>query len=279
MGTSASSNGPGSGVSLDPPWLDDIGDDNVASSPSENDVNGNSQGVSQPEEPQQISPIAPKGRFSSARRNMGEYVRSGSRDSLRRSLGHYSKTGMGGAKAASQRMRVSARVGANLFNTFRSLRDDPNFSLGKALSDLKARGADARQIIRAIVEQVCPRGGSLDEISLKNSATSALSEYLEEHPDIDFTSLSDDQMWELTGTYLGNEIFERVQMDIGQAFERVDISFAERVNRLNDMKAFIQTDVSVQLNRIRDTESKTVNIQKLIQNTIRATFEIYEGAV
>ena len=24
MGTSASSNGPGSGVSLDPPWLDDI---------------------------------------------------------------------------------------------------------------------------------------------------------------------------------------------------------------------------------------------------------------
>lgn len=173
---------------------------------------------------------------------------------------------MGGAKAASQRMRVSARVGAN-------------FSLGKALSDLKARGADARQIISAIVEQVCPRGGSLDEISLKNSATSALSEYLEEHPDIDFTSLSDDQMWELTGTYLGNEIFERVQMDIGQAFERVDISFAERVNRLNDMKAFIQTDVSVQLNRIRDTESKTVNIQKLIQNTIRATFEIYEGAV
>lgn len=31
MGTSASSNGPGSGVSLDPPWLDDIDEMSVVS--------------------------------------------------------------------------------------------------------------------------------------------------------------------------------------------------------------------------------------------------------
>jgi hypothetical protein len=276
MGTSASSNGPGSGISLDPAWLDDI-DYNGADSFGEGQIDENSSDVSQ--DTLNTLNVAPRGRFSSARRNMREYVRSGSSDSLRRSLGHYSRTGMGGAKALSHRMRASAKVGSNFYGAFRSLRDDPEFALGKVLSDLKAQGANAHQIISTIVEHVCPNGGSIDEVSLRNSATAALSEYLEEHPTVDFCRLSDDQMWELTGTYVGNEIFERVQMDIGQAFEKTDITVSERIVRMNSMKAFIQAEVAVQLNKIRETESKTVNVEKLIQCTIQATFEVYEEAV
>ena len=276
MGTSASSNGPGSGISLDPAWLDDI-DYNGADSFGEGQIDESSSDVSQ--DTLNTLNVAPRGRFSSARRNMREYVRSGSSDSLRRSLGHYSRTGMGGAKALSHRMRASAAVGSNFYGAFRSLRDDPEFALGKVLSDLKAQGANAHQIISTIVEHVCPNGGSIDEVSLKNSATAALSEYLQEHPTVDFCRLSDDQMWELTGIYVGNEIFERVQMDIGQAFEKTDITFSERIIRMNSMKAFIQAEVAVQLNKIRETESKTVNIEKLIQRTIQSTFEVYEEAV
>lgn len=276
MGTSASSNGPGSGISLDPAWLDDI-DYNGADSFGEGQIDEHSSDVSQ--DTLNTLNVAPRGRFSSARRNMREYVRSGSSDSLRRSLGHYSRTGMGGAKALSHRMRASAKVGSNFYGAFRSLRDDPEFALGKVLSDLKAQGANAHQIISTIVEHVCPNGGSIDEVSLRNSATAALSEYLEEHPTVDFCRLSDDQMWELTGTYVGNEIFERVQMDIGQAFEKTDITVSERIVRMNSMKAFIQAEVAVQLNKIRETESKTVNVEKLIQRTIQATFEVYEEAV
>ncbi len=276
MGTSASSNGPGSGISLDPAWLDDI-DFNGADSLGEGQTDDNSSDVSQ--DSLNTLNIAPRGRFSSARRDMREYVRSGSSDSLRRSLGHYSRTGMGGAKALSHRMRASAKVGSNFYGVFRSLRDDPEFALGKVLSDLKAQGANARQIISTIVEHVCPTGGSIDEVSLRNSATAALSEYLEEHPTVDFCRLSDDQMWELTGTYVANEIFERIQMDIGQAFEKNDIAVSDRIIRMNNMRSFIQADVAVQLNKIRETELKTVNIEKLIQHTIRATFEVYEEAV
>ena len=132
MGTSASSNGPGSGVSLDPPWLDDI-DESTSNLPgiTQSEVDGKKNTT--PDEVQKDVVIAPKGRFSSARRNLGEYVRSGSQDSLRRSLGHYSKTGMGGARALSQRMRVSSKVGSNFYGVFRSLRDDPEFALGKVL--------------------------------------------------------------------------------------------------------------------------------------------------
>lgn len=277
MGTSASSNGPGSGVSLDPAWLDDI-DINESNLPKTTQPEENNQ-ESVPSEEEQKPVIAPRGRFSNARRNIGEYVRSGSKDSLRRSLGHYSKTGMGGAKALSQRMRASAKVGSNFYGVFRSLRDDPEFALGKVLSELKSQGADAQQIINTIVEHVCPDGGSVDEISIKNSVMVSLSEYLEKYPDVDFENLSDDQMWELTSSYIGNEIFNRIQMDIGQSFEKADIPYPDRIIRMNDMKDFIQAEVAIQFNKIRETELKSVNIQNLIQSTIQATFEVYEEVV
>ena len=278
MGTSASSNGPKSGISLDPPWLDDI---DMDKNPFENHDQDKEEIFDdiQQNDVQQLQILAPRARFSSARRNLSDYVRSGSTDSLRQSLGNYSRTGMGGAAAVSRRMRVSARVGANFFDTFRSLRDDAEFALGKTLSALKSQGADAPQIISAIVNHACPQGGSLDEISSKNSATAALSEYLEKYPDTDIFHLSDDQMWALTGTYLGNEIFSRIQMDVGQAFENSAIPFPDRIKRLNEMKEFIQVEVSNQLNKVRDTASQVVNTKKLLQETIKATFEIYEVAV
>lgn len=278
MGTSASSNGPKSGISLDPPWLDDIDMDKNPFENHDQDKEEISDDIQQ-NDVQQLQILAPRARFSSARRNLSDYVRSGSTDSLRQSLGNYSRTGMGGAAAVSRRMRVSARVGANFFDTFRSLRDDAEFALGKTLSALKSQGADAPQIISAIVNHACPQGESLDEISSKNSATAALSEYLEKYPDTDIFHLSDDQMWALTGTYLGNEIFSRIQMDVGQAFENSAIPFPDRIKRLNEMKEFIQVEVSNQLNKVRDTASQVVNTKKLLQETIKATFEIYEVAV
>ena len=264
MGTSASSKGPGAGVSFDPPWLDDI------DVPGQDNQNNN------------VNPalgIAPKARFGSARRSMGEYVRSGSRDSARRSLGHYSKTGMGGAQNVARRMRTSTKTASNFFNTFRSLRDDNTFSLGKEISVLKNRGADASEIIDAIVEHVCPKGGSVDEVSCRDSGTSALSEFLDQNPDADFGSLSDDQIWSLTAIYLGNETFNRIQMDIGQAFEKQDVPYVDRVTRLNDMREYIQSEIAIQMDALRKTADQNVDMNQLFQDTIKNTFEVFEVEV
>ena len=264
MGTSASSKGPGAGVSFDPPWLDDI------DVPGQDNQNNN------------VNPaieIAPKARFGSARRSMGEYVRSGSKDSARRSLGHYSKTGMGGAQNVARRMRTSTKTASNFFNTFRSLRDDTTFSLGKEISELKNRGADASEIIDAIVGHVCPNGGSADEISCRDSGTSALSEFMDQNPDADFGNLSDDQIWSLTAIYLGNEVFNRIQMDIGQAFEKQDVPYVDRVTRLNDMREYIQSEIAIQMDALRKTADQNVDMNQLFQDTIKNTFEVFEVEV
>lgn len=264
MGTSASSKGPGAGVSFDPPWLDDI------DVPGQDNQNNN------------VDPavgIAPKARFGSARRSMGEYVRSGSRDSARRSLGHYSKTGMGGAQNVARRMRTSTKTASNFFNTFRSLRDDNTFSLGREISELKNRGADPFEIIDAIVSHVCPKGGSVDEVSCRDSGTSALSEFMDQNPDADFGNLNDDQIWSLMAIYLGNEAFNRIQMDIGQAFEKQDVPYVDRVTRLNDMREYIQSEIAIQIDVLRKTADQNVNMNKLFQDTIKNTFEVFEVEV
>lgn len=263
MGTSSSSNGPGSGVSLDPPWLEDIEIPNIIKQPSSDKT--------------EIPLIlAPKSRFGNARRNMGEYVRSGSRDSLRKALGHYSKSGMGGARQLSQRMRTSTKVAANFVNTFRSLRDDESFELRKVLLELKDKNASARKVINTIIEAVCPNGGSLDEQSSQDSGTVALSEFMDENPDADICNLTDDQIWFLAGMYLSNETFSRIQVDIGQWFEKQEISDGERVDRANDMREFIQSDISAQINKLRNSENQTMSFQRLFQETIKNTFEVYE---
>ncbi len=283
MGTSTSSMGPGAGVSLDPEWLDDIelpNQDNTQSDDynddnRENDDQSDEKKADDNEKPD----IAPKFRFASARRGMREYVRSGSKDSLRKSLGHYSKTGMGGAKNLSKRMHTSTKVAANFFHTFQSLRDNENFALGKILSELQGRGANANEIIDTIINNVCPNGGSLDEVSCRDSGRFALSEFMDQNPDADISKLTDDQIWSLTATFLGNEAFSRVQLDIGQSFEKQDVSAVERVNRMNEMKEYLQSEISVQLNRLRNSGSQMIDMEKLFQTAIKNTFEVYEVEV
>ena len=264
MGTSASSKGPGAGVSFDPPWLDDI------------DIPGQD---SQDNNVKPAMGIAPKARFSSARRNMGEFVRSGSIDSARKSLGHYSKTGMGGAQNVARRMRTSTKTASNFFNIFRSLRDDNTFSLGREISELKNRGADASEIIDAIVSHVCPKGGSVDEISCRDSGASALSEFIDQNPDADFNNLSDDQIWSLTAIYLSNETFNRIQMDMGQAFEKQEVPYVDRMIRLNDMREYIQSEIATQMDALRKNAEQNVDMNQFFQDTIKNTFEVFEVEV
>ena len=273
MGTSASSSGPGAGVSFDPTWLDNI------DIPDQLKPNGDNEELNQ----QETNPgtdivewIAPKARFGSARKNLGEYIRSGNKDYVYRALGRYSKSGMGGARNVARRMRVSTKVAANFFSTFRALKEDHSLALGIILSELQSKGASATQIVDVIINHICPSGGSLDEVSCRDSGTMALSAFMEQNPDVNICNLDDDQIWTLTAMFLSNEVFCRVQMDIGQIFERQNITCAEIVTRLNEMRDYIQSEIASQLNNIRNSVHQHVDMNQLFQDVIKNTFEVFE---
>ena len=268
MGTSAAHRGPNSGVSFDPPWLDDIEVPNY--SPDEDD--------NEPEVDSLLVPaLAPPARFGGARRNLNDYFKSGNRDSLRRALGHYSRTGMGGARRIATRMQPSVRVAVSMVAAFVSLRNKSDRILSDAIRELRNSDTDIYSIIDAIVSYVCPDGGSIDETSSRDSASSALSDLFERNPRIDINALSDDDIWSLLSSYLGYEAFSRVQIDIGQNIESKQ-TLGNHLNLLNGMREYLESEIAAQLNVLRNKTSGLVdNLRSILSLTIERTFTVFEA--
>lgn len=260
MGTSASHSGPKSGVSLDPPWLNDIDSPDMPLIP-------------QPT----ISQIAPLARYRGARQNLTDYVKSGNKDSLTRSLSHYSKTGMGGARKVADRMQTSTRAAANLYSALHSLRTGDLSSIASDIARLKTIGASIYSIIDVFVKHACPDGGSLDETSVRDSTFSALSELFERNPDADIQNLSNDDIWLITSSFLGYEAFSRIQLDIGQTFEKLE-SLSVLTSRLQEMREYLESEITAQIDSLRNENPNnlTSNLHELLDSVIEETFRVFE---
>ena len=142
MGTSTSSSGPGSGVSFDPPWLDELvpaaaggeSETPLTNEPAQPADFGDDESHDKPEGARPA--IAPPRRFAAARRDLGAFVRSGDTDRLARAVGHYARTGMGGAAKATSRMRASTSAGAGLVSLLQVLRPDLISTQGPKLCEV-----------------------------------------------------------------------------------------------------------------------------------------------
>lgn len=265
MGTSASHKGPKHGVSFDPPWLNDIDDIEKPAAPMPN--------------PQ--TPLAPPARFRSARSNMGNYVRTGDKEFLAKSLGNYSRTGMGGSRNVANRMRYSANIASKIYSSFSSLRERNEPEISSIINSYRNANADVYSLIDAIAEYICGDGGSLDETSSIGSVSSALSDLFDENPDVDITALSDDDIWSLVSSFLGYEAFSRIQLDIGRGFETNDVPLDDRVMRLRDMREYLDSEISSQINIIRNeiVNKSLVDLQRIMTVAIERTFTVFEVAI
>ena len=120
MGTSQSSKGPGSGVSMVPSWVDDppaeapTGDDPA---PEEDPA----APPAAPPAPPPAAPVAPDRRWIGVSRSLGDYAKTGDTGAMRRGFGHYVRSGYGGAGTASRRMGGTAATAGALGSALASL--------------------------------------------------------------------------------------------------------------------------------------------------------------
>jgi len=287
MGTSAPSNGPVGGVPFDPPWLDDI----APSQPNDGmhpDVQGNSDGDSgstppeqPPQPPARLPELAPPRRFYNARRELGDFARTGNQDSFRKAVGHYSRTGMNGAREAANRLRTSTRSAANLFGVLQSAREGTNPAINEWVTSLTGRNASAQEIVDEIIRRVAPSGGSQDETACRESMSQAMEDLLEENPTINLFHLGDDDIWTLIESFLGYEAFNRLCLDIGQVFENSALSPRVQVTRMNEMQDYLKAELCTQIEELRHvTPNATSNeLQSVLQSAVQNTFLVYEGAL
>ena len=288
MGTSAPSNGPGSGVPFDPPWLDAIILPQIGNGiPSDDDGdrddnNRDDHRLDQvAQDPSESPEIAPERRFYRARLKLGDFARTGDQGSFRKAIGHYSRTGMGGAHRAAKRMRTSTKSAANLFRVLQSAREGTDTAISEWVTLLTGRNASAREIIDEIIRRVAPSGGSPDETSIQDSMAQAMQDLLEENPDINFLHLDDGNIWTLIEGFLGYEAFNRLCLDIGQVYESPALSPLERVTRMNDMHDYLKAEISVQIEKLRRTNPNAASdqLKTVLQTAVENTFIVYEGSL
>ncbi|AME23757.1 hypothetical protein AXG89_07735 [Burkholderia sp. PAMC 26561] len=273
MGTSTSSTGPGSGVSLDPPWLDDVvGDIGKGSAVTPSDA-------VPADSPAGPMGNAPSARYGDARREFGKFAKTGNTEHLRKAIGHYSHRGSGGASAAASRMRASTSAGAALFSFLNAISQGTSAEARHWVDALRATNPSADYVVDAIIRELAPPGGSADEESFRDAMDFALSEFIKEDPTIDPLNMGVNDIWELMKGYLATEAANRLCFDLGPIFESSQLDPRTAVIREREMRRFLKNEIGAHVDLLQGHSANPTRSQLngVLQEALKMTFELFEA--
>jgi len=274
MGTSSSSNGPGSGVPMVPPWAD-----NPPGSEGGNDSNGNNENDNSPQSPKAPPPVAPKSRFGSARKSMGIFAGSGSQRDMQRGIGRYVSKGYGGASTATRRFNGTANTAASLAGALSSkARGAPG---GTSIDIAFIQGKSANEIMDVIVEAVSPINGTQDNEAARESIKEALSELLDKQPDADLLELDDLSRDIVIESFIAADVYRRISLDIGKHIQDNAPNAITGLKRLRQVKDYVRETVKNAFSKLKSSGTTLASdrISSISQQALLETFQVFEGYV
>jgi len=225
VGTSTSYGGPGTG--LVPSWVDDpvpgaAPAPNVPAAPASPGQPSNpnpappaNPGVAPPALP---TPPRPEtrgaGRFGSSQANFSRFAGTGSRSYLEKALSSYVRSGNGGPRRAARRMGASRASGSRLLTVIRNVQQSGAVAALRSLNLESLAGQPAADVFLAMMDFVCPPGGSLDEAIAREAMADAICDLSEEGLG-NFDTLTPEQLNEFFLDFIARSIEGRVINDIG----------------------------------------------------------------
>lgn len=271
MGTSQSSTGPGAGVPMVPPWTPDPPPGDVppddAPTPPE---------TAQP--PRQEAPVAPEGRFRSARLNLGSYARTGDRHDMRRGLGQYVRHGYGGSGTATRRFGGTAATAAALGRALAGIAPG-GAGAGVPLDPALLTGRSADDVMNAVIEAVRPLDGTLDAEANRAAIRDALAELLTRFPEADLLNLTDEQRNLAVERFTAIDVFRRIELDIGKTLSEKAPSASAALGRLKEIRDYVKETVSAAFRKLRDA-GRTLTVGRIayvVRDALAETFQVFEG--
>src|SRR5205823_6592390 len=124
-------------------------------------------GAAPPAPPDRPPPSAPPepSRFAQPRGNLTRFARSGGthRPSLGRAVSQYVSRATGGARRAAQRMGASRSTGSQLLRLLVDVRQQGAAAALRPLNLEALAGRPAAEVLSALLDHLCPDGGSIDE--------------------------------------------------------------------------------------------------------------------
>lgn len=283
MGTSTSSSGGKAGSPFDPEWLAPTqtgggngeagepggGDDNHGSEGNDGNAteqeSNAGQGTDEPD-------FAPNRRYAEARSKMSGYLGGGGREALRSATRSMVNRGMGGPRRAASTMRGSAQGAATLGQFLSAARDQSDARVQDWVQRVKQLNLSADDLILELVKEVMPQTGSVDEESLRNSAVDALGQLYEQNPDLDLFALTDEQIHEVMAITIANEVCNRVDLQLGQTYEKLKYDAAQVQLYRNDVREYVRSEVRVVMDAC---SSKGLDPQRLAQEVLLSALEVF----
>jgi hypothetical protein len=292
MGTSQSSNGSPSGTPMVPPWTPDIPssqqpdagvDTDAPDDSSDTGVTPSTDGsVDSPDQSSNKgSPIAPSYRFAGARRNMGNYARTGDSSSMKKGLRQYVRKGYGGSATATRRLASTVTTAQSLFSALSTGENNSYSGEGGALDPAVLSGKTAYEVMDIIVEAVAPVDGTQDSEASRESIKDALADLLNIHPDADLNDLSAEQKELAIERFVAGDVFRRIDLDLGKCIREMAPSTSSALGRLKEVKNYARETVSSSFRKLKEIGQVISNntVISIVQNAIRETCEVFEGYV
>jgi hypothetical protein len=288
MGTSTSNKGGRSGSPFDPEWLAgdiDTGGNADGSNGGSDDESGVS-GLPSSEDPAdnttqvdsnnsdngEASFLAPERRFAPARLKMSGYLRGAGRDALHAAAQSMIRKGMGGPRRAASTMRRTAQGAGQLAQFLAAARDGSDAQVTDWVQRVRSTGLSASDLILEIVRQVLPDIGSVDDDSLRNAAVDALGKLYESNIDVDIFDLTDQQIFDVIGYVVANDVCNRMDLQLGQTYERLKHSPQEIQMYRNDMKEWVHEEVRSVMDQYRNVRLDPL---KLASKVLGSAMEVF----
>lgn len=302
MGTSTSSKGGGSGSPFDPAWLEPaaVGDAGVdGDGPGDRDGtdgDGSSDGGHSPDgtaesadggggdtapnvgaappalNGAEFGAFAPNRRFAAARAGMSAFVSGGGRESLRSAARNMVNKGMGGPWRAASTMRRTAQGAGQLGQFLASARDGSDPRVVDWVQRVRDANLSANDLVLELVREVLPETGSVDEESLRNAAAEALGKLYESVPDVDIFNLTDQQIAEVIGLTIANDVCNRMDLQLGQTYERLKFDAHQIQVYRNDVKEYVRGEVRVVMGQ---HDALRIDPQRLAREVLTSTLEVF----
>lgn len=278
MGTSQSSGGPGGGVPLVPPWVPPSGGEAPAQGGAAAPAGEPVAPATQPVTPAAVP--APAGRFTGARRNLGDFARSGARESLGRSLGHYVRSGYGGAATTSRRFGGTAAAASSLHGALASLASaGPSAPTTVALDRNLLEGKSADEVISALVDAVRPVDGTQDAEAGRASMADALSDLLQRFPEADLLNLDDAARAFVVERYVADDVFKRFELDVGKTILEKAPSASAALARLREARDYVREVVAASFQKLSEAGRviSTGRVAGIVRDALIDAFEVFAG--
>ncbi len=212
------------------------------------------------------------GDLSGARGNFTRFARTGSSSSLGKAVSQYVSKGTGGPRRAARRMGAAQGAARGLLGV---VRDFQRLGPVEALRQLNLdglAGQPATDVFVAILEFICPPGGTVDEGIARQAMLETISDFADAETG-SFDSLTREQLQDFFLDFIARSIEGRVMADIGGR----GVTLPEDVEAVQDtqdqLHDFIDGATRGQL------QGRLANVDRLSDQAIAdVVSQIYEAA-